>query len=418
MMIIMVLYELKKVLKKKSNQIMLVFIALLVVWFGRSAVCSVEWINADGIVEVGKEAADKLRVVQKEWAGTLDESMLGKAVYEIKRLDTMPEALSKNYLENRIAQSWRQGIQEIRTLLNLSFTEDFQYYDDRVASTVNPERIQDFYPNRVNILKDWLYNGNAKDYYSEPEKQFIINRYSTLETPFTIDYCQGWVQVMRRANTVLQLGAILLGLMLAGIFADEFQWKTDTVFFSSACGRGRGTKAKLIAGFLLTTAVFLIIMGTYSLIVLGSLGVDGAACPIQIQMQFWKSMYNLSFGQAYFLILCMGYIGYLFFGFLVMMTSIKTKSPLFAVMLPPLSILLPSLFQIILQNVNSPIVGKLLGLLPDQMLNGTMVLSMLNVYSFGCKVLPSIHLMISLYTLLFLLVTYLCYQEGQRKQVA
>lgn len=422
MKLIMVLYELKKILSKRTNQILLIFMALCVAWCCRSAIYSVEWINADGSVEVGSGAAEKLQTAQKEWAGMLDESMLRKALDEVKRLDAMPEALSKNFMENRIARSQRQGVQEIRTLLNLSFTEEYQNYDDRIASMISPEALPDFYPNRINTLKDWLYgkseeNTYAENFYSETEKQFLINRYSALATPFIIEYSQGWVQVMRYASTVLQLGIILLGLLLAGIFSDEFQWKTDTVYFSSIHGRGKGTTAKLIAGFLLITVAFLLSMGAYSLVVLGSLGFGGGSCPIQIQMRYWKSMYNLTFWQAYMLILCMGYVGELFFGFLVMIISSKMRSPHLAAMIPPLAILLPNFLKIILQNIDSAFVGKILGLLPDQMLNGTMVLSMLDVYSFGNKVLTQISLMIPLYTLFFLLLAYLCYREGKRKQI-
>ena len=422
MKLIMVLYELKKVLNKRTSQILLVFMVLCVVWSCRSAIYSVEWINADGSIEVGRGAAKKLQTAQQEWAGTLDESMLRKALDEVKRLDAMPEALSKNFMENRIAQSRQQGIQEIRTLLNLSFAEGFQNYNDRIASMVSSEALPDFYPNRINTLKDWLYgkdeeNLYVESLYSETEKQFLINRYSALGTPFIIEYSQGWVQVMRYASTVLQLGMILLGLLLAGIFSDEFQWKTDTVYFSSVHGRGKGTTAKLITGFLLITVVFLLSMGTYSLIVLGSLGFGGGSCPIQVQMRYWKSMYNLTFRQAYILILCMGYAGELFFGFLVMLISSKMRSPHLAVMIPPLAILLPNFLKVILQNIDSAFVGKLLGLLPNQMLNGTMVLSMLDVYSFGNKVLTPISLMLPLYTLFFLLLAYLCYREAKRKQI-
>lgn len=411
---LMVYYEVKKVLSKKSSKLLLIIIVLSVAWSCHAAIYSVEWIDPSGNVELGYMAAGKLRAAQKEWAGTLDESLLHRALAEVKRLDNMPEYLSKNHTENRIAQGWRQGVQEIRQLLNLSFSNDFQNFDDRIAHTLSSDDLSDFYPNRIKLLRMWLY-GNTNNFLTEREKQFLVDQYSTLATPFLIDYSQGWVQVMEHADTVMYLGIILLGLLLAGIFSDEFLWKTDAVYFSSAYGRSDGTKAKLITGFLLITVVFSLSMGIYSLVVLGSLGFDGAFCPIQINVRYWKSMYNMNFLQAYLLILCMGYVGYLFFGFLVMLVSAQNRSSMLAVMCPPLAILLPSFLQFILSNINSSLLLKMLGLLPEKMLNGAQVIRMLNIYSLGTRVLPSVFLLLPMYIGVSLMMVYMCYQWNRIK---
>ena len=66
----------------------------------------------DGSNFSGYQKQPRERTVQK---------CLEDALKEIKKLDAMPEYLSSNYTDNRIAQGQRQGIQEIRNLLNLSF---------------------------------------------------------------------------------------------------------------------------------------------------------------------------------------------------------------------------------------------------------------------------------------------------------
>lgn len=422
MILVMVVYELKKIFCKKRNHIIFIAMFLLVIWSCGFTLRCVEWIDADGNTEVGVEAAKKLRTAQSEWVGILDETLLQDALKEIKKLDAMPEYLSSNYTDNRIAQGQRQGIQEIRNLLNLSFAKNFLDYDDRVAHGVDSNDLSLFYTNRVLMLENWLLdNSGSSDsgfyLYSDNEKQFLVKQYSTLDTPFRIDYFQGWLQILSNSGIVMQMGIILLGLLLPGIFADEFRWNADSVYYSSVYGRGKAAKAKLIAGFLTTTIFYMLSIGGYSLVILCGLGFKGGTCPIQICINYWKSMYNLSFVQAYWLTLVMGLIGYYFIGFLVIFVSIKTKSHPLAAMLPPLIILLPNFLQMLLSNILDDSISKIMCLLPHQMLNGGVVLGRLELYSIGKIVVPAAVALLILYFLLSILVVSWCYCENKNKQI-
>ena len=412
----MICYELRKVLTKRSSQIVLLLLALLTAFSCRIAIHSVEWIDGEGNLETGSQAADKLRAAQKEWSGTLDVELLEKALTEIRRVEATPEYRAKDFDQNRIAQGWLQGVREIRRLLCLSFGEGFQSFDERVAGQVAAEELERFYDNRIRILKDWLYDpGTAASYwYSEAEKEFLLERYSELETPFSIDYAQGWIQAAGSVGVVIKYGMILLGFLLAGIFSDEFQWKAEPVYYSSRHGRGKGTRAKLAAGLLLTTLVYVLCVSAYSLAVLGSLGTDGANCPVQSAIGDWKSMYNLTFSEKYFRILGLGYIGYLFFGMLVMWISAKAKSPVLAVMIPSLAVLLPTF----LMNVApGDTLSKLLALLPDRLLDGNRALAYLDVFSVGETVTTPIPILITVYLVFAVILTGACYGEYRYKPI-
>ena len=63
-------------------------------------------------------------------------------------------------------------------------------------------------------------------------------------------------------------GSILMAFLVAGIFANESRWKTDSVYFSTEQGRKRGVIAKLSAGFLLTTVVYWTLMLVMYLLIL------------------------------------------------------------------------------------------------------------------------------------------------------
>lgn len=74
--------------------------------------------------------------------------------------------------EYNIAYSQKQGISDIRDLLNVSFSNGFQEYDYYRADALDESDADQFYSNRTKLLKEWL-NGDAKDQYIDFIKKEI-----------------------------------------------------------------------------------------------------------------------------------------------------------------------------------------------------------------------------------------------------
>jgi len=142
---------------------------------------------------------------------------------------------------------------------------------------------------------------------------------------------------------------------------------------------------------------------------------DGGACMIQSNFRYWKSIYNLTFLQKYLIIGIMGYLAFLFFGFLVMWVSAKCKSPVFAVMLPAVAILLPKLLLSML-HIGS-FLTELTEILPDRLLDGNSVMKSMTLFSFGGKVMTPVSILIILYFLLTVVWVILCRTEYRKKQI-
>ena len=104
---------------------------------------------------------------------------------------------------------------------------------------------------------------------------------------------------------------------MSGIFSDEFQTKADSIFFSSKLGRNKGVLSKMGAGMMIVSVFYIIFVVLYTAIVLFVLGADGANCPIQLDL--WRSVYNVTFLQAYLFIVLGGYVGTLFASLLAML---------------------------------------------------------------------------------------------------
>ena len=404
-------FEIKKVLAKTSSKIALLLLILLVGSTCYFAVGKVAYVNEQGDSETGVSAVRKLRDAKNEWAGELTGEKLRQVIEANDRINRTVEYRSENEKENNIAYSWKQGFGDIRNLLVRAFCE-FREFDYYRPDSLSPEDAENFYTRRIEQLKTWL-DGEAKDAYSLEEKDFLMKQYEELKTPLEYGYADGWKQVFEFTPALLMIMTLIMGFLVAGIFPGEFQTKACAVFYTSYHGRGKAVAAKIKAGFLLITAVYWASVLLYSGIVLGILGADGAGLAVQTSAASWISLYHITFGQAYLIIFAGGYVGILFVLFLTMLVSAKTGSSVLAVIIPFILIFIPSF----LTGSSIPVIRDLVGLLPDQLLQLNMTLSMFNIYRIGGRIYGSLGILPVLYAVLTLLIVPAVYHIYRRAQI-
>lgn len=411
-MMTMVRYEIKKIFSTFSSKVAVFILACVVFLNCWLSISGVEWVNEQGDVETGFAAISKLREARNEWEGELDEEKLRAVIQELQRIDATPEAQSKDYNQNDIAYGWKQGIMPIREMINYAYAPNFNTFDYYTAESVSPSAAGDFYTNRTRLLKDYLYTGDGKDVFTDAEKEYLIQQYGEIETPFYYDYSEGWGQLLYNSPSIIMIGALILGYLVAGIFSNEFKWKSDAIFFTTVHGRKKATASKIKAGFLVVTVLYWSSIAIYTLVTLGILGFEGASCPIQMGL-LWKCIYNLTLWETYLLIVFGGYIGNLFFAFLTMWVAAKTRSSIFAVTVPFILIFLPTF----LDNLGVESISKLLGLFPDQLLQIYQVMRYFRVYEVFGSVFSAMAIVPILYSVLSAALVPLMYREFRTKQI-
>ncbi len=406
----MVRYEIKKIFGSWGSKFALFFLAAMVVincWTATNA-WGTGWVNEQGHEEYGLAAVAKLKAAKMEWAGYLDTELLTAALRENQRICATPEAQSSDYALNDIAYGWKQGISDIRMVINNFLSENFNSYNYYLADGISESALPGLYENRVRLLGEWLH---AEDTYSETEKQWLIRQYEELETPMYYTYFEGWKQVTENANWATMMCSMILGYLVAGIFSNEFKWKADPIYYSTALGRTVNTKVKILAGFLLVTAIYWITMLAYTLYTLCYLGFEGWNCPVQLDR--WKCFYNITYLEKYLLVAFGGYLGNLFSSFLVMWISAKTKTAVIAVTVPFISIFLPNF----LQNYEGSFLGDILGLLPNRLLDITYSINYFDVYSIGSFVAGALPILFVLYMIFTAALVPIMYRAFGRKEI-
>ena len=407
----MVYYEIKKILSKTSNKIAVICLACLLFLVCFFAISGVDYVNENGETEHGIAAAEKLRDRKKEWTGLLTEEKIRQVIEANTAINQTEESRSADIRKNNIAYGWKQGFSDIRMLLVYSYGE-FRDYDYYLPDSLVPEDAPLFYMNRTKHLKDWL-DKEGKEQFSEEEKEFLVEKYGEMEVPLYYDYADGWKQLFLYAPTLLMILVLILGFLAATIFSCEYQYKANAVFFTAYHGRGKAVSAKIKAGFLLITAIYWIMVFLYMGIVLGVLGTDGAGCYIQTGSGGWKSFCNITYWQEGVLVFAGGYVGCVFMLFLTMLVSAACKSAVVAVMVPFILIFIPSFFS----GIRFSLVNKIIGLMPDQLLQMNMSVVYFNLYHIAGKIVGAAGILLVVYSVLTMLIWPLIYRIYSKAQM-
>ena len=403
----MLRFELKKVFSRSKNRITVTVMLVILVITSILTINRVEYVDENGNHAAGITAARNLREVKNAWAGYLTEEVLRKVIRENREISHSEEALSDHIQEQNKAYAKRQGISNIIEVVSSAFSgyRDYDYY---VIDSISEDEVKNIYERRISVLKEWLDSGEER--FTDEQKAFLIRQYENLDTPFYYEYTDGWAALLQNISTFILMLALATGFLVSGIFSDEFQSKADSIFFSTKSGRNKGVLSKMGAGFCITSIFYMIFVLLYTLTVLLVLGADGANCPVQLDL--WRSVYNITFLEAYLFIVCGGYIGTLLASVLAMLTSALTHSTSTAIIVP---FLVLCVFPFLSRIITLP---GLCSFFPDQLLEIYLDIKESALVELGGNVTTTAVVIIPFYTVVCLMlqpVLYKVYKETEIK---
>ena len=379
-------YEIKKIIVKPVNRIVLFITTMIVIVFAILAVNDVSYIKNDGTTVHGHSAAKELAEKKNEWKGNLTKDTLLK-VYSFNRENSSQE---DEDIENDEAYSKIQGIMDIRDLINEAFSpaDEYDYYR---ISKISKDSLEHFYSTRENGLDEYLDDAGTK--YSGEEKTYILNKYESMQKPLYYEAADGWKTLLKAAYfpSILIIVILACAFLVSGIFSDEFKYKADSVFFAAKLGRNKAIMSKIYAGIGTITTVYWFEVILFTLIVLATLGINGANCLIQTDADNWHSIYNITFFQEYLITVVGAYIGCIFILSLSMLVSIHTKQGIAAITIPFFFVCVcPFLGRI-------PILSEAVNLLPGQLLQLNTLFKYIYLYCINGRVVGLIELVVLIY---------------------
>lgn len=396
----MLKYEIKKIFLKPVNRIVIIVLAAATIIGSLLAIRDVKYYRTDNQPALsGLSAAHKLKKEKNKYKGYITKEVLIQVAEE-------NQAIQASYSpDNALAKG--QGFGDIRNLINCGFSETGNY-DYYLCDSINPAEAAGLYEKRISKLKEELetsHNTKAKNY--------LIHQYEKLKTPLYYEYMEGWKALLdsQYLPTLMIITIVIIGFLVSGIFSNEFNLKSDSIFFSSMLGRNKAVIAKIKAGFVIITAVYWSVMLLFSVIILGVLGFDGARCMIQAGDN-WSSLYNITYFQDMVFTMLGGYTANLFILMFAMLISVISSSTVVAITIPFALSCAPMFLGCI------PIFTDIMNLFPDMLLRMSAFLDDLIVYEIGGKVFGVYVILIPVYLLLSFAIVpmmYQCYKKAELK---
>ena len=403
----MLQFELKKVFSKFKNRMAIVLLLVILVAVSMLTMNRVEYVDSDGNHVSGLIGARSLRAEKNKWKGEVTEDVLEAVVRENEAVNHSPEFQSDNIEELDEAYARKQGFSGIAEIINNAFSE-WRDYDYFAIDNVSSEEAKSVYARRISNLKQFLDSG--EEVFSDSQKEYMRKKYEDLETPFYYEYTDGWSALLQNISTFILVLALIIGFLVSGIFSSEFQTKADAIFFSTKLGRNRAVLSKMGAGFLITTVFYVAFVLLYTFVVLLALGADGANCPIQMDM--WRSVYNVTFLQAYLLIVAGGYVGTLFAATLSMLASAITRSTATAIIVP---FIVLCAFPFLSRVITLP---GICSYFPDQLLEIYITMKDCVLVELGGEVVDVVSVIVPVYAAVCLLLEPVLYKVYKRTQVS
>lgn len=264
-------YEYKKILKRKSTWIMIIF-ALATTLFSCFG-------DALGTYYVdGKPAYSHYEgiLTDRAYARALTGRKLdGELIAEMQKAyghvpDVTPYSATEEY------ETYARPYSSIRALVR-GVT---RYLTDETGEAPDDLKADGsrFYELRDQAVLNLL--GEKKLTKAEFKAHMEMN--DSLETPFIFRYTDGYRGVLSRMFTVGVLLILTVIACLAPVFANEYSDRTDQLILTARYGKNRALAAKLLAGVSFAVLLSLILLLAESIPALVFYGFDGWNAPLQL----------------------------------------------------------------------------------------------------------------------------------------
>ena len=404
-------YEFLKVLRKKSTLIAIAVSLLITAVFFALPITQFQIYNQDGVLR-GLEGIAYEKEQYANISVPLTNEYVTEAIQDVQALFENPDNIGYDGNEEfLIEDAYWNGIAPRESLLGLiarNYAAPNESVGYNALTGLDVSDGADFYQARQDKIETILTppsNG-----LSEAEKDFWRNMNSNVEEPFQYGYFGGW-EIIISAFELFMFAILAICIVIAPVFAGEYQAGTDAVILSGKYGKTKLITAKIIAALIFGVLAFTLHVLVAFGIPLVAFGADGWNLPLQINGT--TVPYPLTFLEGAFINLAVIYMVLIAMIGLTLFLSAKMKSPylVLTVMVPVLCI--P---KFLTPNGTTGIYNLLVLLTPYQSLVPRF--SSYLSYQFGSVILDAFAMRGLVYAILTLILLPLARISFKKHQVA
>ena len=407
----LVKYEFLKILRKKSTLIVMTISLIVTGLLFGLPIMQYQTYNQNGVIK-GKAGIAYEKEQYANFSVLLSEEYISETIREVQGLFEKPDNVGYDGNEQfLIGDAYWNGIAPREKLLRL------------IANTYsNPNEILGynnlpdlditngaFFYQTMNEKMETLLN-HPSNILSNEQKEYWRNMASKVDTPLQYGYYEGW-EVIINSFELLLFALSAICIVIAPVFAGEYQAGTDAVILSGKYGKTKLITAKIVSSLLFGTIAFVLHILIACGLPLTAFGVDGWNLPLQIVDTIIP--YPFTFLQAVLINIIILYLILIAMIGLTLLLSAKMKSPYLV-----LIVLIPILFipMFLTPNGTTGAYNLILFLLPyrSTMPEFNKYIS----YQFGGLVLNTLTIRAILYFLLAIIMLPLARLGFKKHQVA
>lgn len=411
MMKTLVKYEFLKILRKKSTLIaMAVSLLITAVFFG-IPIIRFQIYNQDGVLR-GLEGIAYEKEQYANISVPLTNEYVTDTIREVQALFENPDNIGYDGNEQFLIEgAYWNGIAPRENLLGLiarNYAAPNMSVGYNALTDLDVSDGTNFYQARQDKIETIL--NTPSNGLSEAEKDYWRNMNSDVEEPFQYGYFGGW-EVIISSFELLMFAILAICIVIAPVFAGEYQAGTDAVILSGKYGKTKLTTAKIVAALIFGVLAFTLHILVAFGIPLVAFGMDGWNLPLQINGT--TVPYPLTFLEGTLINLGVIYLVLIAMIGLTLFFSARMKSPYFV-----LIVVVPVLFipMFLSPNGTTGIYNLFVLLTPYQSLvpRFNSYLS----YQFGSVILDAFAMRGLVYVILTLILLPLAGSSFKKHQVA
>lgn len=389
----MLKYELKRIFTKRLNRVLIMIGLLLSVILSFLAATSNRFVTPQGHLETGITATRKVVADKNRNKGLMTPQKISELIAQDQK--TFQEYKDKDESDKVYGTSLQQYL-DVEQLVSYILTGN-EDYDPSVYLDVNPKKLLNIYKIREAKIQK-LIKKNGK---TEEQRKYLKAQYDKISIPYQYEAPDSWDTMQLYVVTYSIILAVLMGVLASGIFSEEITLKADAIFFSSKYGRNKAIKTKIIAGLITSTGIYWTGMCLFTVISLALMGTSGSHTLMSMMNSY--TIYNVTYGQAFYIMMFAGYIANLLATTVSMLVSAVMGSPNIAICIPFF------LFCIM------PFAGRLGGgkgiflLTPDQLNNFQEIMKVNHIYQIGGFVTNQLTMILMIYVVINITLIPLIY---------
>ena len=278
--------EFKKLVKKRMNIIVVAVCLLLVGALFMLPVYQYIVLDKNGSQISGSAAIALEKEYENTYAGELTDSKISADIAEYQILFDDPVNVSKDSATESLTDDayfrYVFPYLDYWKLINGNYILPTAY--DSTFAAIRDMNLEDgagFYAARDAKI-DTLLNSEYVDWnFSDSEKNFWLDRISSIHIPYEYSYHAGW-EMLLSCLELFVIGITGICICVTGAFSGEYQCGADSIILSSRYGKSKLVTAKIMVAFVYSVLVFTLFIVIGCGIQFATFSADGWKLPVQV----------------------------------------------------------------------------------------------------------------------------------------